>query len=260
MLKKAILSILFLTFLCAGCGKKAAPADDLKTIEERGHIIVGIRQDTRPFGFVNGSGQPDGYEADLAKLVAKNLLGSESNVKFVPVTAENRIMKLDKKEVDILIATMSITPQREVVLNFSAPYYVAGQAVMVNSGSKATNLRDFENKKMIVVFGSTGERDLRANVPGVTIIGYKTYPEAYRALKAGKADGMIADDTVLYGFAINDGSVKILSKRYSQEPYAVGFRNDPDSARLQSKVNDIIERLQSTGELNKLQSKWNVKK
>ena len=136
---------------------------------------------------------------------------------------------------------------------------MAGQAILVKNSSKASSLRDFSGKKLIIVFGSTSERNLRSNVPEVTIIGYKTYQEAYNALKAGKADGIVADDTILLGFSTNDKSVKILPKRYSKEPYAVVFRKDEASSNFNSKVDYIIENLHSSGKLNRLQEKWKIK-
>lgn len=154
---------------------------------------------------------------------------------------------------------MSITNQRQQILNFSVPYYIAGQAIMVNSSSKAKTLSDFQGKKLIIVFGSTSEKNLRSNVPEVTVIGYRNYNDAYRALKENKADGIVADDTVLLGFAVKDKSVKLLPKRYSKEPYAIAFRKEQESERLMTKVNYILENLQSTGRLNRLQEKWGIK-
>jgi putative glutamine transport system substrate-binding protein len=99
---------------------------------------------------------------------------------------------------------------------------------------------------------------LRLNLPDAELIGYKTYPEAYAALKAGNGEAMMADDTLLLGLALNDPSVKILQKRYSREPYAIALRKDSD--RLLSAVDGIIKELQNSGELTKLQNKWGVKK
>lgn len=258
-MKKIVLALLFLCLICCSCGKKSVINDDLTTITQRDRLIVGIRNDAPPFGFKDKNGFTVGYDADLARLIAKGILGDEKKVEFVPVTASNRIMKLNSGEVDCLIATMSITTQRQQFLNFSTPYYLAGQAVLVRSSSKATSLRDFTGKKLIIVFGSTSEKNLRSNVPEVTVIGYKTYNDAYNALKNGKADGIVADDTVLLGFSTNDKSVKLLPKRYSKEPYAVVFRKDDASINFTNKVNYIVENLQSTGRLNRLQEKWKIK-
>ncbi len=258
-MKRIILVLLFMCLIFSACGKKKTASDDLSLIEQKGKIVVGVRDDASPFGFRDKNGILVGYDIDLARILAQNILGNSSAVEFVPVTASNRIMKLNSGEVDCLIATMSITNQRQQILDFSVPYYMAGQAILVRSTSKATSLRDFEGNKLIIVYGSTSERNLRSNVPEVTVLGYKTYNDAYKALKSGKAEGIVADDTILLNFALNDKSVKLLPKRYSKEPYAIAFRKGQQSARLISKTNYVIENLQSTGKLNRLQEKWKIK-
>ena len=70
--------------------------------------------------------------------------------------------------------------------------------------------------------------------------------------------GYVADDTILYNLALGDSSVKILPKRYSQEPYAVAFRKEKESVRLIREVDYIIDNLKSTGKLNKMREKWNI--
>lgn len=257
-MKKILLVILLLFLFVCGCGKKTQPEDDLTKITKRGNIIVGIRDDTAPFGFLDEKGNLKGFDIQLAKIIAKNILGDENKIKFVPVTASNRIGKLISEDVDIIIATMSITEQREAILDFSNPYYIAGQAILTNSSSKASSLTDFKNKKLIVIFGSTSERNIRRNMPEIKIMGYKTYKEAYKALKEGKADGIVGDDAILLNLAYNDKSVKLLPKRYSQEPYAIAFRKDVNSQRLLEKVNLIIDDLQDSGELEKMQSFWKI--
>lgn len=212
-MKKILLVILFLCLFICGCGKKEQPQDDLAKITKKGEIIVGVRDDTEPFGFRDKDGNLTGFDIELSKIIAKNILGDENKIKFVPVTASNRIEKLISGEVDILVATMSITEQRQIILDFSAPYYIAGQAILTKASNKASSLLDFRNKKLIVVFGSTSERNLRLNMPDVEILGFKTYNEAYNALKAGKADGIVADDTILIKYSLNDKSVKLLPKR-----------------------------------------------
>lgn len=259
MIKRIIFLLLMVCFICCGCVKKEVPKDDLTKILERGKLIVGVRDDTAPFGFRDEKGNLIGYDIDLAKHIAKGILGSEKKIEFVPVNASNRIIKLSSGEVDMLVATMSITNNRLQILNFSTPYYYAGQAILVNKSSKMTSLRDFQGKRLIVVFGSTSEGTLRTNVPEVEIIGFKTYREAYKALKAGKAEGLVADDSILMNYAAKDSSVKILPKRYSKEPYAVAVRKESDSDRLLESIDYIIETYQSNGLLFRMQEKWKLK-
>lgn len=258
MIKKIIFLLLLICLVCSACTKKQPKTDTLGQIIQRDKLIVGVRDDAAPFGFRDKNGNLIGYDIELAQNIAKDILGSEKKVEFIPVTASNRIMKLNSGEVDILIAAMSITDQRQQILDFSLPYYIAGQAIMVKSNSKMTGLRNFRGKKLIIVFGSTSEGNLQTNVPDVDVIGFKTYNEAYNALKAGKAEGIVADDTILYRFAMNDKGVKILPKRYSQEPYAVALRKEKESTRLLSKIDFIIDNLQSSRHLNQMQKKWKV--
>lgn len=249
--------MLCMCLFCCGCGKKQKIEDDLSAIQKRGELVVGVKTDAKPFGFYDKDGNLVGYDIDLAHAVAKALLGNENKIKFVPVTPSNRIIKLDEKEVDILIATMSITDQRKQIVNFSTPYYVAGQALMVPKNSDVTSLKKLAGKRVIIVYGSTSERSIRTSIPGVVIIGYKTYPEAFAALKAGKADAMIADDTILLGFA-DDEDVVLLPKKYSNEPYAIAFRKCDETRTLEIKLDIIINTMIKSGQMAKLQEKWGL--
>ena len=247
-------------FVCCGCGKKGEKSvDNLDMIINRGEIIVGVKTDAYPFGFQNAKGEFLGYDVELAKLIARGLLGSESKIKFVPVSAYDRMIKLDSHEVDIIIATMSVTAQRQQILDFSIPYYTAGEALLVKKDSKIKGLRDLRNKRAIIVFGSTSERSIREAVQNVGIIGYKTYTDAYEALKQGKGDAIVADDAILYGFAYKDNNVVLLPKRYTKEPYAVAFRKGNESKQLIKAVDEIINTETRNGNLKRIQTKFGIK-
>ncbi len=262
MYKKIISLLMLVTLICCGCGKKSEEplTNDLNNIMNRGKLVVGVKTDTYPFGYMDEKGHFAGYDAALSRLIARGILGSDKKVKFVPVTASDRMMKLYSGDIDMLVATMSITPKREEILDFSNPYYTAGQAVLVRKGSKIKTLRDLNGKRAIIVFGSTSERSLRSAVPNVGILGYRTYPDAFKALKAGKADAIVSDDTILLGLALKDNSVELLPKRYSKEPYAVAFRKGPESKELIKAVNNIIDIETRNGNLEKIQETFGIKK
>lgn len=260
MIKKIFILFSIIIFACCGCTKKNNDiTNDLETIINRGSVIIGVKADTYPFGYKVSNGNYKGYDIEIAKLVAKGILGDENKIKFVPVTAYDRMMKLDSNEVDMIIATMSVTPRRQQLIDYSIPYHYAGQALLVRKGSKVKHLQDLKGKKAIIVFGSTSEKSLRETVSNVGIIGYKTYQEAYKALKQGKADAIVADDTILYGFSYKDKSVVLLPKRYSKEPYAVAFRKGPESSQLIKAVDEIIETETRNGHLKKLKAKYGIK-
>lgn len=228
----------------------------LAEITQRGKLIVGVKYDTKPFGYIDKNQHLLGLDVDLAKLIAKSILGDENKVEFKQVTPSNRILALNSGQVDMIIATMTVTPQRNEVVDFSVPYYIAGQAILVPTDSKISTMSDLNGKRVIIVFGSTAEKNLRLIAPEAKISGYKTYTDAYSALKQGRADAITSDDTILMGFAMQDKTLKLLPKRYSKEPYAVAFRKGAVTTELKEKVDFIIKDMIKTGDMNQLKAKW----
>lgn len=257
-MKMKLLTILTLCFVIffAGCAKKEEKTDILDSILQRGTMVVGVKYDTKPFGYMNDKEQLVGYDVDLAKYIAKSILGDENKIVFKQVTPSNRILALNSGQVDMVIATMTITNQRKQVIDFSSPYYITGQSILVPKNSKITSMSDLNGKRVIIIFGSTSEKNLRLFAPDADIIGFKTYTSGYSALKSGRADAMTSDDSILLGLAMADSSVKLLPHIYSKEPYGIGFKKGSSSGRLRSKVNLILENMVSSGELAKLQNKW----
>lgn len=242
-------------FLSTGCTETKS-TDALNTILKRGKIIVGVKYDTKPFGYINENQELVGFDIDLARNIAKYLLGDENKVEFKQVTPSNRILALNSNQVDMVIATMTSTNERRKVVDFSIPYYIAGQAILVPQDSKIKSITDLNGKRVIIIFGTTSENNLRLITPNATIIGFKTYTSGYEALKQKQADALFSDDSILLGFALSDNSVKLLPKRYTKEPYSIGVKKGAESQRLLTRVNAIIESMEANGELNQLNHKW----
>ena len=262
MVKKIISLLLLMMIVCTGCGKKQKEeqlANDLENIIKKDQIVVGIKTDTYPFGYIDEKGHYAGYDVSLARIIARGILGSDKKVKFVPVTSSDRMMKLYSEEVDMLIATMSITSKRQEIIDFSNPYHIAGQAVLVKKGSSVKSIRDLSGKTAIIIFGSTSEQSLRTAIPNLKVIGYKTYPEALNALKTDKADAIVSDDTILLGMQLKDDSVVLLPKRYTKEPYAVAFRKCIESRDLIRAVNNVIDIETRNGQLKQIKSTFGIK-
>lgn len=261
MYKKIISLLMLVAIVCCGCGKKQEEvlSNDLNNIIERDQVIIGVKTDTYPFGFMDNKNHFSGYDVSLGRLIARGILGSDKKVKFIPVTTSDRMMKLYSNEIDMIIATFSITPKRQEIIDFSIPYYTAGQALLVNKDSDIKKLKDLKGKRAIIVFGSTSEKSLKAAVPDVGVIGYKTYTDAYRALKAHKGDAIVSDDTILLGFALRDDSVELLPKRYTKEPYAVAFRKGAESKDLIRAVNNVIDIETKNGTLKSIKESYGIK-
>ena len=258
MIKKVLLGfMMFSVFLLCGCGKKEEQQPDkLAQIKERGHLIVGVKYDTKPFGFVDSDNVLKGYDIDLARAIAGKIFGNEKKVVFKQVYPHNRISKLNSGEVDLLIATMTITPQREEVVRFSKPYYTVGQAIMVPNGSPIETIANLNGKRTIVVLGTTGEKNLRRFAPEARVLGYKTYEQGFQALREKRAMAFTTDDTILSGFAQDYPEFIILPQRYTKEGYAIAMQKGETTDSLALDINHILDDMTRDGTLVALKHKW----
>jgi aspartate/glutamate/glutamine transport system substrate-binding protein len=255
----AFLWILLVTVLTTGCSrlKLADSGDLLQDVKQRGSLIVGVKFDSPPFGFMDTDGQLKGFDVALAHELAKEILGDSKAVHFVQVNTSTRVAALNAKQVDFVIATMTITPEREKVVNFSKPYYTAAQGLMVKETRSFKDLKDLQDKTIIFVIGSTTEANLKKALPKAKLLGLKSSTEAFSAFNAGRADAFSQDDTILYGFLHEYCGVRLLSERISHEPYGIAFRKDPISKSLQDKVQAVLDDLSNQGTLKKMSDEWN---
>lgn len=259
MYKKIICTLLLMTTFLCGCTPKDKTPGTLNAVLKRKKLIVGVRTDSKPFGFIGKDGYNYGFDVDLGSELALYLVNRYVNaVEYVPVTAQNRIAYLNSGKVDCLIATMSITKNRSKIIDFSIPYYESGQAVMIPHWSKITTLKELNGQRVIIVYGSTSEINVRNELPDSTIMGYKNYDDAVKALRKGEAVALIADDSILLDYVYNDKYFKLLPGRYSVEPYAIAFRKGKDTESLRQQTDFFLKEFARTGRLAKLQRKWGL--
>ena len=258
MKKYIALTLIFLvSFFLFGCAKKEEKPDDLKIIKDRGYIIVGVKNDSPPFGFYNKKKHLVGLDVDIANEIAAHIFKEKSpaNVKFVEVNAQNRIAKLNSHEVDILVATMSVNDKRKLIMNFSMPYFVASQKLMVRKTSKITHLQYFnKHGRLAVVLGTTGQKVARLIAPNANLVGVKTYTEAYNLLINKKVDAILGDDCILAGF--KGKSLTIINRAYSREYYAVALRKSEESKELLNRVNSAVASILDDKKINHITKKW----
>ncbi len=233
--------------------------DAYNEIINRGYIKVGINTDSKPFGFCDKDGNIIGYDADLSRYIAQYILKDRSKVEFIPVNISNRLMMASTGEVDIVVSAVTITPQRQEVVSFSKAYDSAGQAIMVKSNSRINSLQDLSGSSIGIIFGTTAEKNIQHLVPTAHIQGFKDHQEAYNALKAGTIAAITSDDTVLNGFTLEDSSVKLLPRRYSNEPYGIAFKKGDSTTQLKEELDFIITDLQRRNILNSLRNKWGLR-
>ena len=258
-MKNLILIIFCALFsFCALCGCNFADKKEnaLTHAIMTKKLTVGVKCDSKPFGFVDKDGNIQGFDVDIARNIANLILGDENALELVCVSAQSRISDLNSKQVDMLIAAMSITDNRVSVVRFSSPYYIAGQAIMVKENSKIAALNDLNKANVGFILGTTGERAIRNLTPAASLRAARTYPEIFSLLKNDEIDAIFADDTMLYGILSDNKGYKILPKRYTKEYYAVAVRQGEESDELFEEVNHALGIMQQKGIINKIKAKW----
>ena len=142
------------------------------------------------------------------------------------------------------------------VIDFSAPYFMAHQKILVPYASPAQALADLGGRTILFTFGSTSEHNIKKKLPEANYIGFKTATDAFSALKAGRGDALTNDNTILSGFINSACGFRVLQDELSDEPYGIGFRQDPATRALRERVNRELATMREDGTLARLEKKW----
>ena len=230
-----------------------AKAQTVADLKKKGEVTIGMLVDFPPYGTVNSSNQPDGYDADVAKLFAKDM-GLKLNL--VPVTGPNRIPFLLTNKVDLLVASLAVTPERAKQVQFSDGY---AAATIVLYGAKKANIKapaDLKSVRVGVARASTQDIALTKIAPeGTEIRRFDDDASAMQALLSGQVDAIGCSTTVAAQIAqrapANTFEDKFVLR---QQVMAIAMR--PGQDELLKAVNGFIAKNKANGELNKLYRKW----
>lgn len=232
-------------------------AAELSEIQDRGYLIVGVKDNLRPLGFRDDQSQLQGFEIDLARQLAADLLGDAQAVEFKPLLNQERLDALLNDEVDVLIARMSITDARTRLVTFSRPYYVDG-AAFITRDSTIQSLRDLRQRTIAVLTGSDTIPTIRSLLPSVRLQGVETYTEAQTLLESGQIDVFAADATVLTGWAQEAPEYHLIPTLISAEALAIAMPKGAQYDKLRREVNKAVERWQTNGWLRQRIAAWGL--
>jgi ABC-type amino acid transport substrate-binding protein len=230
-------------------------AGTLQDVKARGKLIVGVKTDFPPLGFLDKRGVHKGFEIDIAKGVSKELFGNEDAVHFVSVTTENRIPFLTSGKIDLITATMTITDERKREVDFSLPYFVAGETIIVRADSKITRYQDLAGKKVATIRGSTGDIDMGELVPDAKRIQFESNFEALQALKEGRVEAFVQDYVLLFNLLQKNRGLKMASfQPFRPGRYGLAVRKG-DKEWLEF-INASLTKMKETGEFDRLLGRW----
>ncbi|WHY54428.1 transporter substrate-binding domain-containing protein [Peribacillus simplex] len=265
-LKLSLLSLLAVILL-AGCGGgndsdkaeegggKDKEKDVLAQVKEKDKIVFGVKNDTRLFGLKNPkTGEVEGFDIDIAKALAAEILGDENKVEFKEVTSKTRMALLNNGDIDAIVATMTITEDRKKEVDFTDVYFDAGQSLLVKKGSDIKGIDSLKGKKVLAVKGSTSSINIREKAPEAQVLEFENYSEAFAALKSGQGDALTTDDSILYGMADEDPSYELVGGTFTEEPYGIAVKKG--NADFVDELNKALKSLKDSGKYDEIHDKW----
>ena len=217
-------------------------------------LVMGTSADFPPFEFVNEQGQIVGFDIDIAKYIA-NKYGYRLVIK--DIAFEGLIPALQAGEIDMIVAAMTITAEREQIVDFSIPYYNASQGILIMADAPdITKIEDLYGKTIGVQAGTTGEAWAEENLSGnATITAYQRVYDALTALRAGHIDALILDEPVANYYDKTADDIKKASYVIETgEQYGIAVR-EGDTALLQ-KINAALDALIHSNKYDQLIAKW----
>jgi glutamate/aspartate transport system substrate-binding protein len=244
-----------------------SPALDgrLKRIAATKTIALAYRTDATPFSFTDENKAPIGYTVDLCKrivtLIEARIGVKDLQVKWVPVTSQNRFDAVAKGDADLECGASTVTQSRLKQVDFSSYVFVDGTGVLTMKAANIRSMADIPGKRVGVVSGTTNEKavtDLdKRRALGLKIVAFKSREEAFAALEQGKVDAFASDKLLLVGAGLKAKDPKalyLLPEDLSFEPYAIALPRGDAGLRLA--VNAALSRIYGEGEIGAIFGKW----
>lgn len=209
-------------------------------LNEAGTITIGTKFDQPLFGQVDADGVPQGFDVEIAKIIAAKLGIPESGIRWVETVSANREPFIQSGEVDIVVATYTINDKRKEVVSFAGPYYNAGQDILVLAGNPEgiTGPEDLAGKPVCTVAGSTSEANIAEYTDQITALA--GYADCLPLVSSGQVAALTTDNVILAGLASNsNGEFEVVGNPFTEEPYGIGLSLDDTEFRMF--INDVIE-------------------
>ena len=250
-------AILSFFFACSTYGARLE--DTLSKIQKRGELRVGLEAGYLPFEMRDKRGKIIGFDIDLAKLMAKSM---GVKLKVVNTEWDGIIPALLTDKFDIIMGGMTITPARNMKINFSDPYIVIGQTMIIikELAGVIKSYKDINNSKYRVAskLGTTGEQAIKRLLPKAQYKSYQGNNEAALEVVSGRVDAFVYDKPFNAVFAARQGEGKVafLDETFTYEPLGLGIRrNDPNMLNF---LNNFLKQIKNDGRYDKLYRRWFV--
>jgi glutamate/aspartate transport system substrate-binding protein len=253
------------------CAVATAPAfaeeltGTLKKIKDSKTIVIGHRESSIPFSYLDDKQQPIGYAMDLCQKVVdavkKQLNLPDLQVKLNPVTSQTRIPLMTNGTIDMECGSTTNSLERQKQVAFGVSYYVTEIRMVTKANSGVKSLSDLNGKAVVTTTGTTSDRLIREHEKGKSIdvknVYGKDHAESFLMVETDRAAAFVMDDILLAGLLANAKNPKdfvIVGETLRVEPYGVMMRKD--DAQFKKVVDDTLSALMKSGEAEKLYNKW----
>jgi glutamate transport system substrate-binding protein len=244
----AVMTAAALTVAMAGCGGDDG-GSTLGKAKKAKKLKVGTKFDQPGFGQKNpSSGKVEGFDVEIAKIIAAEMGIAEDKIEFVEAVSANREPFIQQNKVDLVVATYTINDKRKEVISFAGPYYIAGQDIMVKKGNPKgiKTVADLNGKRVCSVTGSTSEKNLKEKASGAKLTLFKTYSECAEDLRNDKVDAVSTDNVILIGLiAQSPNDFELVGDKFTDEPYGIGVKKDDKEFR--DFINATLEKAYADG-------------
>jgi polar amino acid transport system substrate-binding protein len=223
----------------------ASAADVPEELSKRGELVVGVKCDAPPMGFLDEKGQPAGIDVDFGRYVARAAFGDPGKATFTCVTAASRVQMLMGRKVDVLFATMGVTDERKKAVDFTTSTNWDASGILVRAEDSYKSLNDLKGKTLLTNKGSWQSGYLEKNYPDIKLVKYDSVSDAIQALRQGRGDGVTQDDYLLAAAAEKDPRLKVSPIVFQVGWTAPAVRRGDTALRLF--LNDLVTRAKTDG-------------
>ena len=200
-----------------------------KELSEAGTVNVGVKSDQPNLGYKDPTtGEFSGFDIEIAKMIAADLGIAVDGITFKEIPSKNRETALANGEIDYYVGTYTINDERKEMVSFAGPYFVAGQALLVQADDDSiTGPGDLAGKNVCSASGSTPIQKIKDEYPDAETTEFDVYSKCVDALLDGEVDAVTTDDAILAGYAAEEPEeLKVVGDTFSDEPYGVGLAKD----------------------------------
>lgn len=216
-LKRVLISLIAAISLAGVAVPSSAQTSRLDEVVKRDKLIVATFGTAPPFCYTDEKGNLVGFDIDIARLIAKSLLGDEKKVEFMTVTSEGRWPAVNSGKADIGIASTTVYPDRALRVGFTRPYIDSGISILVRRDLNVTSLTQLNNTKFTLANLSNPQMQERQKkfLPNVKVLTFDTPAALFTAVKSGQASAMQMDTPVLNWYATNNKDLVVLPENLS---------------------------------------------